>query len=230
MAQKNPIVIVLFTMKLLHFLYWLLFLTCPAVAQKAGDFTPVTHRIVIHNDTSAVEAEVLHAEEKIRIRNSTYYTWVAGGRIHVTKGGYDGRLLHGPYAMFTYPEKNLVQKGSFHNGAKSGLWTTWYPNGEVKENMHWKAGKRNGSFEEFNDNGFRSRQGRYRNNELNGLVRVYVSKDSAQVVRMKNGERVTTAKWYSKFQARINKGTKNLFRPRKHNNLYEPAAPQGQNP
>ena len=202
------------------------------MAQKVSGFEPVTRRIMIHSDTSVIQAEVLPAGESMRIQNSAYYTWFAGGRLHVTKGGFDGRLLHGSFALFTYPEKNLIQKGSFRNGEKSGLWTTWYPHGEVKERIHWKAGKRAGRFVEFDENGFRSREGRYRNNELHGLIRVYVREDSVEVIRMKNGKLVTRASWYARFFARINKRVKKLFRSRKNkrNTSQEPAAPQTENP
>ncbi len=66
------------------------------------------------NDYSIV-AEVLAKEKSIPSSADKEYYWYKSNSIMSTKGGYDGKLLHGQYSSF-YLNSNLKEKGKYHMG------------------------------------------------------------------------------------------------------------------
>jgi hypothetical protein len=114
------------------------------------------------------------------------FFWYSGNQINRTQGGFSGKLLNGPYAVY-YPGKNLKEQGQFKNGLQQGEWRSWYMNGKLKEISRWRNGVKAGRFEEFNEQGLISRSGRYGGGELQGKVRIYSSKDSSSSIIYKDG-------------------------------------------
>lgn len=68
-----------------------------------------------------------------------YYYWFKSGHIRVTQGSYYGKLLHGNYKVVDI-DKHLLEEGQFKKGIKTGLWRTWYENGNLKSTWQRKHG------------------------------------------------------------------------------------------
>jgi antitoxin component YwqK of YwqJK toxin-antitoxin module len=94
-----------------------------------------------------------------RQKNRSYFYFFKGGVIE-TQGANSGHLLHGAYEV-KYPSNQLKEKGTFHFGLKSGQWLTWYENGKLKEEQHWRDGKLVGLHTYFDTDGFKVRSTRY---------------------------------------------------------------------
>jgi hypothetical protein len=100
------------------------------------------------------------------------YHWISYHNIKITQGGYDGRLLHGPYTA-SYLTEQLKEKGNFNNGLKHGEWATWYINGKLKTIGHWDNGLREGVFLEYDANGRKLLEENYKKDRLHGKSFVY---------------------------------------------------------
>ncbi len=117
-----------------------------------------------------------------------YYYWLKANEVLKTKGGYEGKLLHGLYSDY-YLSKNLKSKGSFNLGLKNGEWVEWYENGEIKEIYNWKSGKLHGKFIQYSDKGKMNKEGAYKKGLLNGTVKI-ITNDTTSVIKYKNGVQI----------------------------------------
>ena len=133
-----------------------------------------TSSFTINTSNSTIKFEVL--SEKIvfqPIKALTYY-WFSTNKILETKGGYDGKLLHGQYACF-YMNSNLKEKGKFKKGLKDGEWVSWFENGRIMETITWKSGLKSGPYRSFNEQGHPVLEAEYKNGLLNGKMVTYVN-------------------------------------------------------
>lgn len=103
----------------------------------------------------------------------TYY-WFKPDTILATKGGFDGKWLHGDYEVF-FPNKNLAEKGQFEHGLKVGEWRSWYANGALKSITHWSRSKKQGRFLLFDETGARVEEGTYKDDLLTGKLTHYAA-------------------------------------------------------
>jgi len=62
-----------------------------------------------------------------------------------------GDVVNGPYEE--YRDSVLVARGSYKNGKKTGSWTYWYPNGQIKAEGHYRKGKEDGMWVQWYDDG-----------------------------------------------------------------------------
>ncbi len=58
---------------------------------------------------------------------------------------------NGPYEA--YSDSILVEKGTYTDGERTGLWTSWYPNGQIKAEGHYVDGVKNGMWVQWYDDG-----------------------------------------------------------------------------
>lgn len=100
------------------------------------------------------------------------YYWFHQGEVMSTVGNYSGKLLHGVFEKFDR-DGRLLEKGTFDNGLKTGLWTTWHVNGNLATQRHWSKGWRTNEFTEYYDNGTVKRKGGYKFDVLHGRVYTY---------------------------------------------------------
>jgi antitoxin component YwqK of YwqJK toxin-antitoxin module len=133
-----------------------------------------------------VYANILPDENKIRVDDDKYYYWFSANDIKTSRGGYDGKLLHGVYTEF-YSNKNLKQKGEFKYGLKIGEWKSWNMAGEYEEIVNWKKGRKYGRFRMFNANGKVVKEGRYKDDILNGRIRAYMNDGTIESIYYKDG-------------------------------------------
>jgi hypothetical protein len=138
-------------------------------AQRGFDITS-NNRIIINYTDRIVYAEVRNRKLNQKPKDKYFYYWYNANDIKKTKGGFDGKLLHGKYTEF-YSNKNLKTQGTFRNGIKHGTWKSWHTNGQFSEVVKWKKKGTVGEFNAFDENGDLIRTGTYKNDRLDGLVR-----------------------------------------------------------
>ncbi len=131
--------------------------------------TTALHRITIEKTDTVYRFYVIKPDISLMASTDLTYFWYKPDTILQTHGGYDGFLLNGLYAVF-FPNKNLMEKGSFVNGLKVGEWRSWYPNGKLESVFHWKGGMRQGQFIVYSETSEIIRSGSYKNDLLEGSV------------------------------------------------------------
>ncbi|HRO44815.1 MAG TPA: hypothetical protein PLE34_03095 [Agriterribacter sp.] len=115
------------------------------------------------------------------------YYWFKSDNILISKGGFDGRILHGSYTVF-YPNQNLNEKGNFYHGMKDGVWQTWYPNGTIKSTQTWSKGQKEGNYTFFDMQGKKVKQYTYKRDLLSGYQLEYQNDTLASKILYKEGK------------------------------------------
>jgi hypothetical protein len=128
--------------------------------------------ITVNYEDYTVKTQMLSANKEIKISNDKTYLWYGSQKIMETKGGFDGRLIHGKYNAF-YLNNQLKEQGMIKYGLKNKEWKYWYPDGKLKEIITWKNGVKNGHYELYNDNGQLMAKGNFRNDKLHGKFFTY---------------------------------------------------------
>jgi len=75
----------------------------------------------------------------LQAKSGLFYYWYEANEIHMTQGGYSGKLLNGVYTEY-YKNKNLKTQGGFKNGLKDGHWKSWNTDGVLLSDTDWKHG------------------------------------------------------------------------------------------
>lgn len=140
---------------------------------------------------TTIKADVLSDRSDFTPSEGLTYHWFASNKILETKGGYDGRLLHGSYTSF-YGNKNLRQKGKFSRGLKQGKWINWYSDGRINEVSHWRNGMKNGKFVLYNMEGKVMLITNFLNDKLHGKMISYENGKKLSETRYRNGNEVTS--------------------------------------
>ena len=129
----------------------------------------------------------LYADSKLVKPNpDRCYTWYHDYKLNTTVGAFQYKLVDGGYSLVS-PEGNLLEKGQFDKGTKTGTWTTWYKNGKRKKTETWRGGFRNGPFSQYLPNGDLERKGNYKQELLDGKLHIYVLKDSVLTEKYRDG-------------------------------------------
>ncbi len=127
-----------------------------------------------------------------KVNKELYYYWFKANEMLITKGGFEGKLLHGQYIEY-YISKNLKSKGNFLLGLKNGEWIDWYENGEIKEINNWNLGKKHGKYIQYSKQGKIISEGAYKNGLLNGTIKV-IKEDTVSIKKYKNGIQILEKK------------------------------------
>jgi hypothetical protein len=144
-----------------------------AQAQRKYLRQVVHDRVVVNSPDSTVVTYVWPVGNKeVEAEEEKVYYWYKADKVRTSRGGFGGKVLHGDYTSF-YIDQNLKEKGKFVKGLKVGTWKAWYPNGELKEIMHWKKGQRNGSFITYRSDHTIYKTGKYKDDKLKGKVKEY---------------------------------------------------------
>jgi hypothetical protein len=86
-----------------------------------------------------IVAEINPVSVERSIKSGLFYYWYSSNGIHVSQGGYSGKLLNGIYNEF-YPNKNLKEQGNFKKGLKDGTWKDWNEDGTLIQVCDWRNG------------------------------------------------------------------------------------------
>lgn len=158
-----------------------------------------TYTVYINTVSSNERAEVLSNKEPVKVVDSLVYYWYSSNKIVETKGGFDGKLLHGQYSSF-YLNNQLMEKGMYDKGIKQGKWRAWFDTGVLKEISNWKNGSMNGEYKKYNDKGQLVLSATYKNGKYEGVVTRY---EDGKIIAQKNykaGMEIpmseVTPKWY----------------------------------
>jgi len=128
--------------------------------------------ITINFDEYTVKTQMLSQNKNICVDNDRTYMWYGSQKIIETKGGYDGKLIHGTYRAF-YLNNQLKEQGQISYGLRNREWKYWYPDGKLKEVINWKKGIKNGSYYLYNDYGALMAKGVFKKDKLNGWFYTY---------------------------------------------------------
>jgi len=145
------------------------------------------NRITINHGDTVCQFYAIKPPAKTNFSQEKNYYWYVKDTILITQSAFDGKILNGGYKVF-YPNKNLLEKGQFKYGLKTGTWKNWYPNGVLRQTVNWSNGNINGSFEEHDQSGRKIRSGTYKNNLFTGHVYVYLENGGSQKIYYQNGK------------------------------------------
>jgi hypothetical protein len=153
---------------------------------------------------------------KIKPQEEKTYNWYASNKILETKGGFDGKLLHGYYKCF-YLSGNLRETGEFNYGLKTGKWSSWYPSGILREILYWKKGVKNGKYRLYSENGQLVAEGNFRDDKLHGKFKTYFNGKLEDVKKYRDGQEIVKKTKSEKISATkenrpLNDRFKNIFR------------------
>ncbi|MFO0355671.1 MAG: toxin-antitoxin system YwqK family antitoxin [Sphingobacteriaceae bacterium] len=119
-----------------------------------------------------VKTQMLNHTKSFEPKSDLTYMWYEHQKIMETKGGFDGKLIHGTYRSF-YLNNQLKEKGEIRYGLKNSKWKYWYNNGNIRESITWKDGTKNGTYCIFNDDGKLMAKGNFKNDKLHGRFYTY---------------------------------------------------------
>ena len=131
--------------------------------------------VTVNFNDYTVKTQMLKDHKKIDVNPDLTYSWYTSQKIIETKGGFDGKLIHGYYKAF-YLNNQLKESGDFKYGVKNGEWKIWYTDGKLKEITNWRNGVKTGKFTLYNDYGVIMASGSFKNNLLHGKFYTYDNK------------------------------------------------------
>jgi len=153
-----------------------------------------TYTVNVNYPDYMVKASVLYNNPRLNSKEALTYYWYTSNKIMQTRGGFDGRILDGPYTSY-YMSNNLKEKGIFKSGLKNGEWISWFENGQIREISHWKNGLKSGTDKVFGADGKLQTQTDYRNDKIDGYQLSYEGdKISARKKYRKGVEQVAKVK------------------------------------
>lgn len=128
---------------------------------------------IVRNDSNIYFVLSNENIKEKQINKLARYYWYKKNRIHSNIGNYEGHLLNGEFSVFD-SENNLIIKGLFINGIKSGEWTYWDSNGSYLKRENWKNGILKGKVIQYKS-GKINLVSNYSKGEKNGLEKEYNS-------------------------------------------------------
>ncbi len=146
--------------------------------------------ITVNYEDYTVKTQMLSQNKAITVNNDRVYMWYGSQKIIETKGGFDGKLIHGKYNAF-YLNNQLKEQGQVKYGLKNKEWKCWYPDGKLREVVNWKNGVKNGSYSIYNDYGQLMAKGKFKKDKLDGKFYTYGSTGNVTDKKVyKNGDEV----------------------------------------
>ena len=127
-------------------------------------------------------------QNKTHTVQQDHYYWFKSGRIHKTQGSYYGKLLHGNYKVFN-SEGALLEEGRHNKGKKTGLWRTWYENGNIQSTRQkrFPAIRNAYNIREYDSTGKVVKKGFENRNGFSGY-RIIEEKNNLMKIRYRKGE------------------------------------------
>jgi hypothetical protein len=166
-------------------IFFLLFLLAnAALAQKKKTYT-----VYVNYPDYTLKTDVLSEPLKKHAGKELEYAWYSSNRIMHTKGGYEGKVLDGPYTSF-YLSNNLKEKGEYCYGVKQGEWITWYESGTISSITAWRKGQKQGICKSFDEKGELLSEAHYRRGKLSGFQYTYENNKEASRKKFRQGKEV----------------------------------------
>ncbi|MDO3645224.1 toxin-antitoxin system YwqK family antitoxin [Mucilaginibacter sp. L3T2-6] len=162
------------------------FFALTAKAQKMPGYG--LYKIHLTDSGKTIVAEINLASEK-QANPKLYYHWYTADGLHVTQGGYEGKVLNGAYNEY-YLNKSIKMQGTYLRGLQHNTWKSWNAKGFLTSIYTWNKGVLNGEYSLFDGKGRLIEQGYYKNGLLNGVQVSYLAADSIKQVKYENGKPV----------------------------------------
>lgn len=156
---------------------------------QPNNFKPGPNKMVINLEASTQKFEVPVKDVKTKVNNERTYSWYKSNQIMQTKGGYDGKLLHGVFSEF-YLNNNLKEKGSFKKGLKNGEWKSWYEDGQLKAIVKYCNGLNHGNYKSYNEKGELILEAKYKKGKFHGETISFENGKVFAVHKYKKGNEV----------------------------------------
>lgn len=180
----------------------------PAGAQKPVEYDKIkSFNIIVNYADCTVKTQMLKEATKATANENYVYHWYASNKIMTTKGGFDGKLLHGYYHCF-YLNNNLKEAGNFKYGIKTGEWRNWFEDGKLKEIVNWKKGKKNGKYKLYNQVGDLVAESNFKDDKLHGKFKSYSGGRLIETMKYKDGELIVKKTKVKKDPSTSSTGTK----------------------
>lgn len=107
-------------------------------------------------------------------------------------------VLHGPTTAW-FHDGSKSHQGVYLRGQKYGKWLTWYDNGALQVEAHFKEGRNHGAYHEYYEDGTVLKEATYLDGELHGEVLTYWPNGELQSSRnFQNGIEAGTHKSFRK--------------------------------
>lgn len=113
-------------------------LTIQSLPQKTRD-------VKVREGDSFIHARIKLKQKRCRPNTNSMYMWYMQQAIFENRGGYYGKLLHGPYRRFD-EKSRLVEYGNLRNGRKKGKWLHWNDTGNITLIARWRRGMKHGDW------------------------------------------------------------------------------------
>ena len=88
--------------------------------------------VTVNYDDFTVKTQMLSQNKNVAVNNDLVNMWYGSRKIIETKGGYEGKLIHGKYAAF-YLNNQLKEPGQINYGLKTKEWKYWFSDGKFRE-------------------------------------------------------------------------------------------------
>lgn len=111
-------------------------------------YSQTERQIVVTKGDSIIQVGITY-NRLTNISESKEYYWYTEPTIHHNQGNYSGYLLNGEYELFGR-NLELLEKGTFKNGLKTGTWSKWDCNGKIISRINYKRGVIHGPVKELN--------------------------------------------------------------------------------
>lgn len=108
-------------------------------ACAAGQLNSGVDRVHCRSSEERIEAYLFQGNGGPSYEADLDYYWYKDLKIHHSKGGCGGRLLHGQFTAF-YLNGQLKRSGQFRKGLMHGEWRFWDIDGEPNRMERWKRG------------------------------------------------------------------------------------------
>ncbi|OFX83102.1 MAG: hypothetical protein A2W99_13300 [Bacteroidetes bacterium GWF2_33_16] len=174
-------------MRSISLLICILFSVLTYGQNEIKDFS--TKKVLLTLNDSTIEANILLKTKKIKLSDNIVYYWYKSNQINSNKGGYIGKLLDGKYIVENR-DGDLITSGNFKTGYKTGIWKTWYNNGQIKTIGKYSKGRRVGHHKVYDSFGSLKEINKFKDDKLNGKQVLFVN-GTKTIKKYKNGVAVT---------------------------------------
>ncbi len=180
------------TMRLKYSFLMLLLLTITTKTEAQKDYKKIFdeqknyHRLQLTDADYDYKFTVL-AVCDIKPSVKCEYTWYLNNAINTTQGNFGGKLLHGTYSKYLYKTHQLVTKGSYEKGVKTGIWHEWNPDGTFSSVVEYKNGYKHGNASFYDTSGNLIEECSFKEGKKDGKSTTYVDGKKQESVSYKNG-------------------------------------------
>jgi antitoxin component YwqK of YwqJK toxin-antitoxin module len=117
----------------------------------------------------------------------------ADGTLSAKRGFVEGKR-HGEWITYAADGKQPLREEHYDQGKAEGTWKTWFPNGQMKQQVSFKQGKRHGVSSEWTEKGEKRGDVSYADDKLDGTSTIWLPDGTKVVQEYKAGKLVSESK------------------------------------